>query len=439
MKEGSRKTRLRISVTMMVLAALVLVPGLVFAGGAQEEDGAPKELTVYWNSNHYYDVYKQVFKEFGEEHNLNINVETFLWSDMRTKLLTDFSGNTAPALIEVPAPWIAEFGSKGTMTDLTSRIKEWPESDDWFESTWEEVSVGDAIYGMKLHHTAFALFYNKELFRKAGLDPNSPPKNLTEFKRYTRIINEELGPDVKGFVFDQDAGYLTNFFMSEETPTLLSEDGSEIAIDTPKVEKALTMLQEIAAEEWALVAEPGASYQSSRRAFFEKKTAMMLSGPWDLATLKNDYPEIDYGLAKAPHLKSVENPKILVAGTGIAVPQGTKHTDLVWELMKQLTSVEVEKAATKEAGMLMPRKSWLKNNQTLEEDEKVARFAELLPSARPFDVGASVRGLSSIMWTGGGGDLTTQLYQNLMFNRKPAAEALDEYVKAGNKVLKQNQ
>jgi multiple sugar transport system substrate-binding protein len=420
----SNKT-LTMTVAALLSLCLCCIPSAVFA---------EKVFTVYWNSNHYYDAYKQVFDDFAEKNNVTMNVETYLWNDMKTKLLTDFSGGTVPDLIEVPAPWIPDFASKGTLVDITSRVKGWPESEDWFDSTWEEVTIGNSIYGMKLHHTAFALFYNKGLFKKAGLDPDQPPKTLIEFKEYVKTLTEKLGPEVLGFGFDQDAGYMINFFMSGETPTLLSEDGKSIAINTPKVAETLAILQEIAANEWALIAEPGASYQSSRRAFFEEKIAMMLSGPWDLATLANEYPDIDYGLAVPPHLASVENPKILVAGTGIAIPEGVENADLVWELMKELTQVAVELQATKEAGMLMPRKAWAED-PSLKDNEKVAAFAQLLPNARPFDIDASVRGLSSIMWSGGGGDLTTQLYQNILYGRKPAAEALEEYVKAGDQLL----
>lgn len=416
---------------LSIFVAVLLSLGVCFGSSAAS---AQETFTVYWNSNHYYDAYKQVFDEFAQKHNLTMNVETYLWNDMKTKLLTDFSGGTVPDLIEVPAPWIPDFASKGTLIDITDRVKSWPESDDWFDSTWEEVTIGDAIYGMKLHHTAFALFYNKGLFEKAGLDPEQPPQNLSEFKEYVKTLAEKLGPEVLGFGFDQDAGYMINFFMSGETPTLLSEDAKSIAINTPEVAETLTILQEIAANEWTLIAEPGASYQSSRRAFFEEKTAMMLSGPWDLATLANEYPHIDYGLAIPPHLESVEDPKILVAGTGIAIPEGVENPDLVWELMQALTQVEVELQATKEAGMLMPRKTWAED-PSLEDNEKVAAFAKLLPKARPFDVDASVRGLSALMWSGGGGDLSTQLYQHILYGQKPAAEALEDYVEAGNKLL----
>lgn len=421
----------RIRVALVVVLTL-LVAGSLFASGAQEEgDGARETFTMYWNTNHRYDVYQEVIDQFAEEHNLDIDLQTYLWPDMRTKLLTDFSGGTVPDMIQVPAPWISEFGSQGLMMDLTDQIEGWPESEDWFDAAWIEVTSGGRRYGVKNHHTTFGLFYNKDLFREAGLDPDAPPQDLVEFRDYMETIAEELGPDILGFAFDQDAGYIVNFFANAETPSLIMNN--QIAIDTPEVEQALEILQEIAANEWALIAEPGASYQNARRAFIEGSVAMMLSGPWDLANLAANAPDMDYGISVPPHLEGVE-PRTIVAGTAIGIPAGSGHPDLAWELMTRLTALDIQIAATQEAGMLMPRQSWSEAEE-VQEIPGVSDFARIVPYAVPFDIEAASRGYTDIMWSGGGGDLTTQLYQSIIYNRRPAAQALDEYVRAGNRVI----
>lgn len=423
--------------TLFSFLLVTLTGGLLFASGGQESDGGsmeqqePETFTMYWNTNHRYDVYQEVIDEFAAEHNLEVDLQTFLWPDMRTKLLTDFSGGTVPAMIQVPAPWISEFGAQGLMTDITDRIEAWPESSDWFDAAWIEVTSGGSRYGVKNHHTTFGLFYNKDLFREAGLDPEAPPENLAEFRNVMEVIADELGPDILGFAFDQDAGYLVNFFANAETPSLL--ENGEIAIDTPEVRESLQILQEIAGNDWALIAEPGASYQNARRAFIEGSVAMMLSGPWDLANLANNAPEMDYGIAVPPHLAGVE-PRTIVAGTAIGIPAGSEHPDLAWELLTRLTALDIQIAATQEAGMLMPRRSWSEAPE-VQAEPGVADFARIVPYAVPFDIGAASQGYTEIMWSGGGGDLTTQLYQNIIYDRTPAAEALEEYVRAGNRIV----
>ncbi len=420
------KRRLLLGIT------LAMAGGLVFASGAGEEEGEPETFTMYWNTNHRYDVYQQVIDEFGAEYNLEIDLQTYLWPDMRTKLLTDFSGGTVPDLIQTPAPWISEFGSQGLMTAIDDRIEAWPESTDWFDAAWIEVTSDGVRYGVKNHHTTFGLFYNKDLFEAAGLDPNDPPETLTEFRDHMETIASELGPDILGFAFDQDAGYLVNFFASADTPALIANN--EIAIDTPEIRAAMEILQEIAANGWALIAEPGASYQNARRAFIEGSVAMMLSGPWDLANLATNAPDMNYGISVPPHLESAE-PRTIVAGTAIGIPAGSPHPDLAWELLTRLTALDIQVAATEEAGMLMPRKSWAASPQ-VQAKEGVSDFARIVPYAVPFDIEAASRGLTDIMWSGGGGDLTTQLYQSIIYARTPAAEALAEYVEQGNRLIR---
>lgn len=427
----------RTRVLILVIALVSFLGGFaqVFAGGGREVTPQRERFTMYWNSNHRYDIYQQVIDDFAEEHNLDIDIQTYLWPDMRTKLLTDFSGGTVPDLIQVPAPWIAEFAASGLMLDLSDRISQWPDSTDWFESTWVEVSVDNRRFGIKNHHTTFGMFYNKEIFRQAGLDPESPPRTLSEFRNVLETIANTVGPDVLGFAFDQDAGYLVNFFASENTPFLI--ENGRIAINTPEIAESLQVLQDIAANGWTLIAEPGASYQTARRAFFEGSVAMMLSGPWDLATLANDVPDLDFGIAPPPSLGGIE-PRTMVAGTAIGIPADARHADLAWELTTRLTDLDVLIAATLEAGMLMPRRSWAEDPR-VQAESGVADFAQIIPFARPFDIEAASLGISDLTWSGGGGDLTTVLYQNIIYNRQPAAAALADYVREGNRLLQQRQ
>lgn len=404
------RQRILVGMTFLLLAALTSF-GL-----------SQTTFTIYWNSNHVYDIYQEVFDQFAADHDLTLDVQTFAWPDMRTKLLTDFSAGDVPAFLEVPAPWIAEFGAMGLLQDITDEVAAWDESPDWFETAWEEVSVGDSIYGAKLHHTAFALFYNKDHFEAAGLDPEAPPTTLVELRDTARAVTEALGPGVLGFGFDSDPQYIMPFLASRETPRLIAD--GEIAIDTPAIRETLTILQEIARNDWALLPEPGASYQATRRSFMEGRIAMMLSGPWDIANLADVAPEMDYGIAIVPHHQDTE-PMTLAAGTAVAIPNGTDQADLAWDLLQRITAVDVEVAATLATGMMMPRKSWA-SDARIQDVRGVQEFAPVLAMATPFDLDAKQLGLADITW---GGDIFQQLYQSIVYSRGDVGQALDRYVR----------
>lgn len=387
---------------------------------------AQETFTIYWNSNHYYDAYDAVFQQFAEENNLELDVQNLLWPDMRTKLLADFTAGTVPDFIEVPAPWIAEFGAQGLMQDVTEQVDAWADSSDWFESTWGETTIEESIYGVKLHHTALGLFYNKDLLAEAGLDPESPPQTLAEFQEAVNAIAENT--DAFGFGFDPDDQYLLGFLASAETTRLT--DGEQIAIDTPTIRSTLSTLQEVAASGNALVPEPGAAWQSTRSAFINGQIGMILTGPWDIGNIQSNNPDLNYGVAMVPVVEGVE-PRTLAAGTAVGIPEGADNADLAWDLLQRITAVDVEVAATLEAGMLMPRQTWLEDGR-LQDVSVVNSFAELLTAAEPFDIDVRGRGVNAVTW---GGDIFSQLYQNLIYNQVPSDEALDQYISDANRAL----
>ena len=59
-------------------------------------------------------------------------------------------------------------------------------------------TFNDRLYGVPLYADVSALFYNKDLFEQAGLDPNKPPTSLAELREYADKITA-LGGDIKGY------------------------------------------------------------------------------------------------------------------------------------------------------------------------------------------------------------------------------------------------
>lgn len=196
---------------------------------------------------------------------------------------------------------------------------------------------------------------------------------------------------------------------SAETPSLTS--GNEIAIDTPTIRTTLTTLQRIAASGNALVPEPGATAQATTRAFIEGQVGMILTGPWDIGNINENAPDLNYGVGKVPIVEGAES-RTSAAGTAVGIPKGSRHADLAWELAQCLTTVDTEVAATLEAGMLMPRQTWL-DDPRIQDVRTVQEFGPLLNIAVPFDADARKLGISEVT---GNGDIFSQLYQNIIYN-----------------------
>ncbi|MCF7943722.1 MAG: sugar ABC transporter substrate-binding protein [Spirochaetia bacterium] len=416
---------------LLLTAVIMLLPMALGAGGQNEAQTSAEEqgvLNYYWNPDHLYNIYDQVINEFALENGYAVSSQILNWGEFQTKITADFAAGTVPDLIEVPSPWIAGFAAKGFLEDLTEQITSHPSYEDFFESTWTEVSYGESLYGMKLHHTCFGLFYNKDHFAEVGI---SPPETLEEMVEVIDIIDRELGPDIQAFGFDPTGQYLIPFLASEETPYLI-EDGKS-ALDTPVVRKTIKTLQGAANSGKVFVPDPGSEDTRGdvRILFLTGKISMMISGPWEIGNIKNNYPDLNYGLVMVPHLAEVK-PLTLTAGTGLAIPKGSKlPVDKTFELMTRLTSVNTEVAATLEAGMLMPRASWAADPRVAEE-KAVQLFGKILPYATPFDIDVQKVGLPEITW---GGTVFTKLYQKMLYTDKSMDAALDEYIKETNRLL----
>jgi ABC-type glycerol-3-phosphate transport system substrate-binding protein len=86
------------------------------------------------------------------------------------------------------------------------------------------------LYGVPLYADVSALFYNKDLFERAGLDPNKPPKSLAELRQYADKITA-LGDDIKGYYLPGSCAGCNIFTVGP----LMWASGAKIEAFEPKV------------------------------------------------------------------------------------------------------------------------------------------------------------------------------------------------------------
>jgi multiple sugar transport system substrate-binding protein len=89
-----------------------------------------------------------------------------------------------------------QFEDAGQLTDITDQTKDWAELADVSPGHKQVATFNERLYGVPLYADVSALFYNKDLFKKAGLDPNKPPTTQAELRTYADAITK-LGGDIK--------------------------------------------------------------------------------------------------------------------------------------------------------------------------------------------------------------------------------------------------
>ncbi|MEO3868558.1 sugar ABC transporter substrate-binding protein [Nonomuraea sp. B12E4] len=416
----SRRDLLRLA------GAAAAVPVLSSCAGAPPaRTAAPGTFTVYWNAGHDYQAYRKVIAEFEQANKVKVNLQKYQWPDLRTRLLADFASGTVPDLVEEPGGWVQEFALSGNARSLQDYVDRdgaamgFP--GDWRPVTVERNSYQGKIYGVQLHLTCNTLLYNKAMLRNAGLEP---PTTWEEFLAAARKLTKD---GVYGVALNQDYTYVWPWLTQAGVTPYDPKTGGIMEPVADAVEALQFQADLIHKHKVAPVPVSSTDYSGPQKLFSAKRAAMIFTGPWDLDPIAKTSPDIELGIA--PPLRHKQQ-ATQAAGVSMFVPAKAPRPDLSWDFIKRITDLKVEQAATKETGMLMPRVSWA-DLPEVQSNQAIKVFADALPYAQ--DSSQQVRLTGRLgKWE----DQLKVMYQQILIQNEPAADALATFTKAAEGFLK---
>jgi ABC-type glycerol-3-phosphate transport system substrate-binding protein len=292
-EKGGRKMRRK----AYVVLALLAVVALAFGCGKETADREGITLTVWQTySNEEQEVFRTFIEEF-EQANPDIKVETvnIPFDGMEPKILTSLATETAPDIGRVDVAFLPKLAIRGALHPLDAHgareIK-----DEIRPVAMGSCLIDGKIYGIPDQVNGLCLFYNKDLFRDAGLDPEKPPQDWEEFVKYAQqITDREKG--IFGF------GMRNSLWWS--LPFIYSFGGDFLTPDMKKC--ALTSDEAVAGFQFKVDlyskynVEGGAWRSGGIRddmGFQNRKYAMIFNGPWATQGLAGG--GIDFGVALVP-------------------------------------------------------------------------------------------------------------------------------------------
>jgi sn-glycerol 3-phosphate transport system substrate-binding protein len=157
-------------------------------------------------------------------------------------------------------------------------------------------------WGVPFQRSTVVMYYNKELFKEAGLDPNRPPQTWADLKTAaTRLTKKDgSGKVTQWGVQIPSSGFPYWLFQTLTTTNgaiLANEAGTQVKFDDPKVIEALQYWVDLGK---AGVHPPGVvEWGTTPKDFFEKKVAMMYTTTGNLTNVKNN-AKFDFGVAMIP-------------------------------------------------------------------------------------------------------------------------------------------
>lgn len=316
---------------------------------------------------------------WNSSHKDQIDLSVIPDNQMVTKLATSVRAGDVPDLISFDLVYMPDFMRAGFLTDITDEMKNDPNYDKVANAYKELGSYQGKIYGTGFTPDVSVLVWNKDLFKKAGLDPNKPPRTIDEIHQMAKKVGA-LGPDTYGFYFSGACPgcniFTTSPMMVAAGAHILPKSGSDDALSGPGVKEVLTAFHQMWDE--GLVPDSAqADAGSDFVAQFESgKIGIQGAGGFVISDIKANYPNLDFGVTYLPGIKEGQK-SAFVGGDVIAIPKGSPHADAAvkfihWELTDEAQLEGLAKNA------ILPSRTDLANNKYFKDEPRVVTTAKAL-------------------------------------------------------------
>ena len=200
---------------------------------------------------------------------------------------------------------IVPFDDLATSADDKAWIK------SFFPAFMANSQTGGKTWGIPFQRSTIVLYWNKELFKEAGLDPDKAPANWKEMVEYAQKLTrrDASGNATQWGVQVPSSGFPYWLFQGFTTPNgveLMNAAGTETYFDKPEVIEALAFWVDLGRKHKVMnigVIEWG----TTPKDFFEKKAAMIWTTTGNLTNVKNN-ARFDFGVAMLPAAKRRGSP-----------------------------------------------------------------------------------------------------------------------------------
>lgn len=338
----------------MLLVALIAI---LAAGLAP----AQKVTLVLWHS--YSGVRQQLFDTLIKEWNKanpSINVKPeyggSLWS-MRDKLLTAIGGGAGPNLAEIDSYWTPIFAKPGSLVNLEPYIatdKSFNKA-DLARASLQSTQYMGSSYSVPFNLSTIVMYYNKGLFKAAGLDPNKAPADWAELVAHAQKLtvdkNGDGTPDQRGITFPNSANtgavwYWLAFFWQQEGK--LFNDALNSGAFNSEAGVAASNL-------WRQFAREGLMSLSPGSADFEAELAAMeLSSSSVMGRYRDNMGNARFGLTALPRGKVSAT---VTGGGNMAMFSNCPDKKAGWAVLSWLNSTQVNKRWALATGSIPVRQS----------------------------------------------------------------------------------
>ena len=364
--------------------------------GTQGNGGETLHLTFYYPVNvggSAAQLIEKICTDFNSE-NQGILVEpvyTGNYDDTVTKIQTAVQGGTPPDVFVSLATQRFTMASTGMAMPLDEFITADGEDGkafiaDFLPGFMEDSYVDGKIYSIPFQRSTEILYYNKDMFKEAGLNPEKPPRTWEELADYAVKLTNGDHYGV-GIALNSGSAQwtFTGFALqnSSDGKNLMSEDGKTVYFNTPENVEALQFWLDLQ-NKYKCMAEGIVQWTDLPTQFLAGEVAMIYHTTGNMANI-NGNAKFEFGTAFLPgHVRDAAP----TGGGNFYISNGIskERAEAAWKFIKFATSTERAAQWSLDTGYVATRQSCYDTDLIKDYYVKVPQASiayEQLPYAKP--------------------------------------------------------
>ncbi|MBS4200518.1 ABC transporter substrate-binding protein [Bacillus sp. FJAT-49732] len=403
------------------------------SGGGKGSEGGKTEITFWHGSTGLgLEAMNALVKSFEESHpDIKVKmVYTEANEGADQKLLTSVTGGNPPDVATFDRFKVGSWASQGALTDLSDMAAaDGVSQDRYYQYAWDEASYQGKLYAIPYSTDSRLLYYNKDHFKEAGLDPENPPKTIAELEAAAEKLTIKEGNRFKriGFIPWYSQGWLYSWGWSFGGE-FYNESTQEVTANDPKIVEALQWMVDFGNK---YNVEDISGFESSAGSdaldpFISGQLSMKVDGNWTISGINKFKPDLNYGVTPIPTPTGTDF-TTWSGGHAFIIPKGAKNTEAAWEFLKYFGGPEGAKAYYEKLDGSLSVQPAVNEELGRANDPMLKEFIDILPNSHHRPVISE----GQLLWN----ELASAT-ENSTRGKGTPKENLDKATEAVNKALK---
>jgi multiple sugar transport system substrate-binding protein len=368
-----------------VLAAAVAISALILSGcsssassstsassggasGGSADDGTT--LTM-WTRAGTQTQTQALVDAYNAGHKNKVKLTVFPNEQYPDKIATSAGAHALPDIFTSDVVFAPNYVSQGLWSDITADFNALPFKDAVLPSHIKAGSADGKVYAVPHAADLSVMFYNKALYKQAGLDPAKGPATLAEFADQARAV-AKLGNGVHGTYFGGNCGGCVEFTfwpsVWADGGQVMNDAGTASTIDSPQVQAVFKVYHDLYADG---TADPASKQEDGTTWLGALQTGKIGIAPGPSSWLPLIRAKgIDIGVAPIPGVSG--GTSTFVGGDVAGIAATSSHTKQAWDFLSWSLGDQAQVSVVAKSGQIIARTDLAANQYAAADPDVLA-------------------------------------------------------------------